>query len=109
MFILQLNPIKAKSEVLQAVIRAETPEKLLELVEKEKVTEWRDGEYMKHFRNGGPLEWFNPPTGEVGPNDVPYIFDVGDADEWARMAKEDFDEKIMALASAETFLDGVQL
>jgi hypothetical protein len=68
-WILQLNDMREPhSEVLRAVCRADTVEQLMELLVRERVETYetpRDPTFcvnwVKSFRQGGPLEWFNPP------------------------------------------------
>jgi hypothetical protein len=37
---------------------------LIELLDEEKVATYKDGDHFKQFKKGGPLEWFNPPSGK---------------------------------------------
>ena len=69
-WILYLNDMRhAKSENMTAVCRAATRADLEALLEREHVPTYKSngfGPYgqtvwCKNFREGGPLEWFNPP------------------------------------------------
>lgn len=103
MFILQLNPMKAGENDVSVVARAESPEELIKLMEQEKVPQYQtDGRWVKVFRQGGPLEWFNAPLGEAMPNGVPYILDIGTADVWAEQARVSFENEVMAVPTVES-------
>lgn len=61
-WILQLNDMRhPKSEILTIVARAETKEELETFLGREKVVTYKDEQWNKAYRQGGPLEWFNPP------------------------------------------------
>lgn len=64
MWILQLNDMRSgKIEYCETVVRAETKEELEAFVEREKVESYKtNGRWAKSFREGGLLEWFNPPS-----------------------------------------------
>ncbi len=62
MWILCLNDMRSSNiEILSAAARGPTKEALVALVRAEKVDGYRDGQWGKGFRSGGPLEWFNQP------------------------------------------------
>ena len=63
MWVLWLNPMTANFERRSPVAWAETKEALDRFVAAEKVEAYKDGPWHKVFRQGGPLEWFNPPEG----------------------------------------------
>ena len=64
MWILFLNDMRSfHVEDLRAVGWAETREALEAVLASEKVEPYRDGQWYKAFRAGGPLEWCNPPLG----------------------------------------------
>lgn len=61
-WVLQLNRVTmAHVEDLIPACRANSKEELKAFLEREKVEPYRDGQWGKNFRKGGPLEWFNPP------------------------------------------------
>lgn len=95
MFVLQLNNMRDKAEIIQPVAWAETQAALVAFLDRERVTPYiTEGHWHKCFRAGGPLEWFNEPTGnpmEVWV-DVPAIVDVGTREDWQMKAGERFDE-----------------
>lgn len=64
MWVLYLNDMRSSHiETLTPAVRAESRQQLLDLLERERVESYRsdDGRWAKSFRQGGPLEWFNPP------------------------------------------------
>lgn len=63
-WILYLNRMTdAHIEDISPVGFAETRGALEAFVKQQSVPLYRDGQYMKTFKKGGPLEWFNPPDG----------------------------------------------
>lgn len=105
MFILQLNDIRTPVEQLTPVARAETAEELFGLMDQEKA-EFYDDMHLgnpckKAFRRSGPLEWFNPPKGEVHDKDQPYIMSVGSEEDWVEMARKDYRERVIGLPEAK--------
>lgn len=61
MWILKLNDMRMPQiEMGHHVCRALSREAIIELLERERVTPYRDGEWSKVYRKGGPLEWCNP-------------------------------------------------
>jgi hypothetical protein len=48
-------------EDLEPICSADSREKLEKLVSDERVDYYRDGQWSKNYRKGGPLEWYNPP------------------------------------------------
>lgn len=106
MFILQLNDMRGRPELLTPIARAEVVDDLVAIMDREKVEPYSDptkpgGAWTKHFRNGGPLEWFNLPKGEVHDNDAPYVINIGTEDEWAEMARHDYRDRVMGLPEAK--------
>jgi len=62
-WVLRLNDMRSSNyETLTPVCYADTQEELQELVEAEKVDHYSDEHWVKGFKRGGPLEWFNPPS-----------------------------------------------
>ena len=77
MFVLELNPITGRLEQRNVVCMAETRERLEQFMANEAVEEYREDKgdgssWLKRFRSGGPLEWYNPPDGYS-----PHIVDIG--------------------------------
>lgn len=65
-YILVLNDMRSSNyETMTTVARANSIQELVDLVESELTTPYRDGQWNKSFRAGGPLEWFNPPVGKI--------------------------------------------
>jgi hypothetical protein len=103
MWILQLNPITSNAENIVPVYRAETKEELEALLARETAGEeytdveeenrrdpaWPPNHWRKHYKRGGPLEWFNPPgpDGVVWYPNVYAIIDVGTLENWMEEAK----------------------
>jgi hypothetical protein len=87
MWALQLNPMTANAEQIVPVAVAETEQDILALLERETVEPYTDGQWRKAFRQGGILEWFNPPFpgGEVWTG-VPAVVDIGTEAEWVNDA-----------------------
>lgn len=93
MHILQLNDMRSsKVENLTPIARAETKKILETFMEKEKTDLYSDDRWQKNYRQGGPLEWYNPPFSMNA-----HILNVGSADEWAATARREFEETIMRL------------
>lgn len=62
MWVMHLNDMRASNiENMTAVARAETVEELKALLTREDCGVYTDGKWRKQFRQGGPLEWYNPP------------------------------------------------
>jgi len=101
MFILQLNDMRQPMEQLSPVARADTAEELFALMDREKCDQYDDQNggkvYRKLFKRDGPLEWFNPPKGEVHDKDQPYIMRVGTLDEWVEMVRKDYEAQVMSI------------
>jgi hypothetical protein len=67
MWLLQLNDMRASQiEIMAPVARADSRASIMALLTREGTAPYRDGPWRKEFRQGGPLEWFNPPSGEYG-------------------------------------------
>lgn len=60
--ILVLNDMREHVMSSTVVAVADDPDKLDAFVKAEQVEVWIDDLWMKSFRKGGPLEWFQPPT-----------------------------------------------
>lgn len=72
--------------------RAETVEELTQWLESETVEPYRDGQWSKAFRQGGPLEWYNPPDGDDFY--FPTIQDVRTRADWMQEASADWDKML---------------
>lgn len=99
MFVLFLNHMTGSYENSVAIARAGSREALEALLVRERVEPYRDGNWSKTFRRGGPLEWFN--AHDRIPNEHCGIRDVGTADSWAAAARENFDRQVMSMPLAE--------
>lgn len=94
MWILQLNDMRDENpSVLKPVARAETKEELEEFVNREMVEPYQDGGHGKCFKEGGLLEWCNPPVEQIS---QPYI-NVQDEETWAERARVDFRERVLSI------------
>lgn len=67
-FVLVLNDMRMSNiENSMIACRANTKESLEKLLQSEFVPGgWRDGQWGKSFKQGGVLEWFNPPDDFFG-------------------------------------------
>lgn len=115
MWVLFLNDMRSGNvERLQPVCRAPSREDLLAILAREKVPAYTDrGErtlvhttdfmagqvehnsdygWSKVYRQGGPLEWFNPPRNE-GPD---HFRDAGTREDWMRKAGDNYDRQVMS-------------
>jgi hypothetical protein len=90
MWILQLNPMTANAERVVPVVRAETREALEMFMAGEIVGPYQDGQWHKCFKQGGRLEWFNPPLGGEAWIGVPAFVDIGTEQDWMSRAADDF-------------------
>jgi hypothetical protein len=97
MFVLQLNPMTSNAENVVPVVRAETREAIEALLNSETVEPYTDGQWRKVFRQGGMLEWYNPPMGGESWIGVPAIADIGTADDWARLAREEYERVVSTI------------
>lgn len=57
-----LNCMHCNTEQRELVAIADTKEKLVQFMERERVEPYREGPWHKTFRSGSPLENFNPPV-----------------------------------------------
>ena len=104
MFILQLNDMRhPKAEIKTPVFRAETHKELIDFLAREVVKPYRDIngplEWLKNFRKGGPLEWFNP---EVNMDSC--IFDAGTVEDWQERAVKWFEEEVLVIPTVPSIL-----
>ncbi len=96
MWILQLNDMRSSQvEIMTTVFRADSREKLESMMKDEECEPYRDGNWGKSYKQGGPLEWFNKPF-----SFAESIVDVKDADFWADQARQDFVDQIMSIQEA---------
>ena len=95
MWILFLNDMRmSQIEMSEAVARAESKEVLKAFVEGERVEPYRDGQWGKCFRQGGPLEWYNDPWDEDA-----LFRDVGSKEEYMQRCSDNWDREFMCLPS----------
>lgn len=89
MHILILNHMDDRAEIVHPRACAETREALEAFLVRERVEPYRDGQWYKQFRKGGPLEWMNPPDqrGEcwIG---IPAIQNIGTREEFVQRAAQ---------------------
>lgn len=60
-YTLTLNPIMNRAEDRRVVALSSDYDRLIAWYRDQMVPEWRDGQWYKYFRQGSPLEWYNPP------------------------------------------------
>ena len=80
-FVLQLNDMRSgRIQYSEAVAWSENADSLQQLLDREQVEKYKDGEWDKYFRQGGPLEWYNKPWDSVGqgvvevsPGGIPHV------------------------------------
>lgn len=104
MYVLVLNDMRmSQVEIRVPVCRAESCEELEELLNRERVPDYvhDDGskKWLKVYRQGGPLEWFNPPWPDEGP-----IRDVGTAADWMNDANQRYHSEVMTVRTLEDFV-----
>ena len=76
-----LNPMTDRAESRSLVAVSTDYEKLVQWYSSQKATEpYRDGQWYKVFKQGSPLEWFNP-VFSLELNNLA-LFGHGIADEW---------------------------
>ena len=101
-FMLMLNPITASAEDHSIVALGPTRESLEEFLESESVECYQtDEKWNKAYRQGGPFEWFNPPTSFAGAN---HIVDCGTAADQYQRSLDHWNQEIGALPEAESFV-----
>lgn len=95
MWVLCLNDMRASQiEILSPVVRGETREALEAFLQSEKVEPYRDGNWGKGYRQGGPLEWFNAPWDFEANR---HFVNVGTSEDAARRAAEVWHMQVMPL------------
>jgi hypothetical protein len=67
-YVLMLNPMGGRWESTTDVRRFPSVATARAFYEGERIPRYQDGQWAKSFRQGGPLEWYNPVGGvlEVG-------------------------------------------
>lgn len=97
MWVLCLNDMRASQvEILHPVARAETREALEALIQREKVEGYKDGQWGKSYRQGGPLEWCNPPWDFES---YRHFIDVGTREDAVRAAADRWEQQVMPLVA----------
>jgi hypothetical protein len=101
MWILRLNKMTERAETFQTVACGDTKESLIDLLKNETVPFYKDEQWNKNYKKGGPLEWYNLPHPDlsVGGGHAA-IVDVGTREDWMRKAGEDFDNLSVILYRA---------
>ncbi|KKN98528.1 hypothetical protein LCGC14_0146390 [marine sediment metagenome] len=64
---------------------SDNPDKLRQWVNSEKVDKYTDGRFRKVFKQGGPLEWYNPPD-DLGVDPENSIRPLSPLDEYIEVA-----------------------
>lgn len=59
-YYLIMNPVTDRVESGRIVMMSTRKENLISSYENERVAIYNDGNFSKVFRQGGPLEWYNP-------------------------------------------------
>lgn len=60
-FGLVLNPMTCRTEEQRLVAASESREELKAAWDAERVEPYKDEQWHRVYRKGGPLEWYNPP------------------------------------------------
>jgi len=106
MFILKLNHMRDRCEVIQTIAQADTREELEALIESERVESYTTpqespyggGEWHHTFREGGPLMWHNPPPDD---GSVSYfgegIIEVQSREEYLEQCAAEYDQMAAAI------------
>jgi len=105
MWVLFLNHMRdAKIEMLQPVARAETKEELKAFIDRERCEPYQDEPsppyniaWVHNFKQGGPLEWHNPPYEHM--EDEHFVY-VGSLEEWLEGATINYNERVMSIPEA---------
>lgn len=85
-YVLFLNDMRfARFEDTEPVAQAEVREELEQFLERERVPNYMDGSWEKCYRQGGPLEWYNPPSDGV--HGIKQVETPDEAAESARQAR----------------------
>lgn len=59
-YYLIMNPVTDRAESGRIAMMSIEKDNLIKSYENERVAVYNDGNFSKVFRQGGPLEWFNP-------------------------------------------------
>lgn len=95
MWVLCLNDMRSpKVENLSPVCGAETAERLLGLLKTESVGSYKDGQWRKEFRQGGLLEWYNPPSHF---NHHLHLQNAGSVEDWPEELMEWYRLQVLTL------------
>ncbi len=104
MYFLRLNMMRNRIEAVDIVAYADSEQELANLLDRERVERYEDpmqeyGEnkvYVKTFRKGGPLEWYNAPMNSDGklltPLGYPAIEKFGTREESMQRASDQWDD-----------------
>ena len=79
-YTLALNPMAGRAEERRIVALSGDYDRLVAWYRDQMVPEWRDGQWYKYFRQGSPLEWFNPAFSLELSQNAPYGHGI--SDEW---------------------------
>lgn len=86
MWFLQLNDMRSpKVERLSLVAYSEHRDALLKFLDDQMSEPYVDGHWRKVYRQGGPLEWFNPPF-----DLVESVVDAGTEEDFAERGREHY-------------------
>jgi hypothetical protein len=95
MWILFLNDMRFPNiESLAPMFRADTKEQLKAFLERERVEPYKDGSWAKAYRQGGPLEWCNPPWDA---DERQHFADAGTVEDWVSRARREYEQKVLSL------------
>lgn len=59
-FYLVMNPVTDRAETGRITVMSDSKERLIKYYEDQFVPVYDDGNFRKVFKQGGPLEWYNP-------------------------------------------------
>jgi hypothetical protein len=83
---LVLNPMRGRTEEQRFLAASDSRDELVALLKAERVEPYKDENWHRVYRKGGPLEWFNPPWGDGETDDYGNGIIELRRDGWRRVA-----------------------
>lgn len=59
-YYLVMNPVTDRAESGKITVMSDTKQRLIDFYNEQHVPVYDDGNFRKVFKQGGPLEWYNP-------------------------------------------------
>ena len=84
-FYLVMNPVTDRAETGRITVMSDSKERLIQYYKDQSVPTYDDGNFRKVFRQGGPLEWYNPIWTFEGVD----TFGHGLKEEWVQLSSLD--------------------